>query len=174
MGESCPLAEEPPREWLLFLTVLVVFSRLFRSTLNDRYSSEVINSTSECGYWSLIGILCPCGYGRDRTYALQAKSKCELTPCEEGEFRYDMTLQSDDKFVHMVNNSIVKDHPEFHRSRDEIHGSDGFMWFLHDFQQHLHTTYCEDRRLVGYCECLLARPEPGSFNALARKHLSGA
>ncbi|KAF4731020.1 Tubulin tyrosine ligase-like, member, partial [Perkinsus olseni] len=42
----------------------------------------------------------------------------------------------------MVNNSIVKDHPEFHLSSEEIEGSDGFMWFLHDFQRHLHSACC--------------------------------
>ncbi|KAF4754602.1 Tubulin tyrosine ligase-like, member, partial [Perkinsus olseni] len=58
--------------------------------------------------------------------------------------KYDATLRCDDKFVHMVNNSIVKDHPEFHLSSEEIEGSDGFMWFLHDFQRHLHSAYCSN------------------------------
>ncbi|KAF4677864.1 Tubulin tyrosine ligase-like, member [Perkinsus chesapeaki] len=58
--------------------------------------------------------------------------------------KYDPTLQCEDKYIHMVNNSIVKDHPEFHRSKEEIEDSDGFMWFLNDFQRYLHNTYCKN------------------------------
>merc|ERR1719421_2558569 len=57
--------------------------------------------------------------------------------------KYDESLEDDDKFMHLVNNSIVKDHPTFYQKNEYLQ-TRGLMWFRQDFERWLQKTFCPE------------------------------
>jgi len=55
--------------------------------------------------------------------------------------KYDDSLMDDDPFIHLVNNSISKDHPDFYKQNEEL-CTNGYMWFRQQYQKWLHDTQC--------------------------------
>merc|ERR1719353_2512948 len=71
--------------------------------------------------------------------------------------KYDDSLADDTKFMHLVNNSIVKEHPTFSEHNSELQ-TRGLMWFRQDFEAWLHRKYNKDWR---GCDCShLKKPPP--------------
>ena len=56
--------------------------------------------------------------------------------------KFDADFTDNSPFVHLVNNSINKDNPDFHLANSDLE-TDDYMWFRQDYQRWLHDEYCD-------------------------------
>eukprot|EP00929_Paragymnodinium_shiwhaense_P092397 TRINITY_DN522_c0_g1_i1.p1 TRINITY_DN522_c0_g1~~TRINITY_DN522_c0_g1_i1.p1 ORF type:complete len:732 (+),score=224.11 TRINITY_DN522_c0_g1_i1:1112-3307(+) len=56
--------------------------------------------------------------------------------------KYDNTCTDRSEYVHLVNNSIIKNMDGFKQVNEELQTS-GYMWFRQQWEELLHTTYCK-------------------------------
>jgi len=56
--------------------------------------------------------------------------------------KYDATLENENEYMHLVNNSIIKHMDGFGAYNDDLHAT-GYMWFRQQYQEWLHKTHCK-------------------------------
>jgi len=59
--------------------------------------------------------------------------------------KYDDSLSSLSEYMHLVNNSIIKNMDGFEEKNSELNAS-GYMWFREQYEAWLHQTYCKCKR----------------------------
>jgi len=59
--------------------------------------------------------------------------------------KYDETLADRSEFVHLVNNSIIKNMDGFNEKNEDL-DSCGYMWFRQQYEDYLHKTCCKCKR----------------------------
>lgn len=59
--------------------------------------------------------------------------------------KYDDSLSSLSEYMHLVNNSIIKNMADFQEVNTDLNAS-GYMWFRQQYEGWLHDTYCKCKR----------------------------
>merc|ERR1712151_1311274 len=70
--------------------------------------------------------------------------------------KYDASLEDNNQYMHLVNNSIVKKMDGFEQVNDEL-GTAGCMWFRQQYEEWLPSQYCK-RQHCDHCVPFLTPP----------------